>query len=327
MRRREVIALIGSAAAWPLAARAQQSNPVKRIGFLSPALENDPELQAVNAVFPQELQKLGWAEGRNVQLDRHWGGGDDQRIRVQAQELVAKAPDVILVISTQATAILKQITGTIPIVFVNVADPVASGFVASFARPGGNITGFTSVEYSVAGKWLSVLKAIAPDTARVMVLFNPTNSNWRGYLPTIEAGARSLKVDVSVARVAGAGDIEQAIAAFAREPGGGMIVLPTGTNVYRERTTALAARHQLPAVYPYDYWTASGGLVSYGSDTRDLNRRAAAYVDRILRGEKVGELPVQAPVKFELVINLKAARALGLDVPDSLRLLADRVIE
>jgi putative ABC transport system substrate-binding protein len=327
MRRREFLMLMGSSAAagWPLAVRAQQS--VKRIGLLSPGSENDHELQSVYAAFAQELQKLGWISGRNVRIDQRWDSGDDHRLRVHAQELIANAADVILVTSTRRTTVVKQLTRTIPIVFVNVADPVASGFVASFARPGGNITGFTSVEYSMAGKWLSILKAIAPGTTRVMVLFNPANSNWRGYLPTIDTGARSLGVDVSVARVTGADDIEPAIEAFAREPGGGMIVLPTATDPYRELLVALAARHRLPAVYPYDYWTASGGLVSYGSDTRDLNRRAAAYVDRILKGEKPGELPVQAPVKFELVINLRAAMALGLGVSDNLRLLADRVIE
>jgi putative ABC transport system substrate-binding protein len=326
MRRRAFMTLLGGAAvAWPLAARGQPSSAVKRIGWLSPT-EKDHELEALYAAFPQELQKLGWTEGRNVQIDRRWGGGDNDRVRANAQELVAQSPHIVVVVGTQATAILKQFTGTIPIVFVSVADPVASGFVASFARPGGNITGFTSVEYSVAGKWLSILKAIAPGTTRVMVPFNPANSNWRGYLPTIDAGARSLRMDVSPVRVSSAGDIEQAIEAFAREPGGGMIVLP-GTNVYRELMVALASRHRLPAVYPYEYWAASGGLVSYGSDIRDLYRRAASYVDRILKGERPGELPVQAPVKFEFVINLKAAKALGLDVPDNLRLLADRVIE
>jgi putative ABC transport system substrate-binding protein len=326
MRRRAFMTLLGGAAvALPLAARSQQS--VKRVGLLSPRSENDHDLQAVYAAFPQELQKLGWTRDRNLRLDQRWGGGDDDRIHVYARELVAKAPDVIMVVSTQATAILKRVTATIPIVFGNVADPVASGFVASFARPGGNITGFTSVEYSVAGKWLSILKAIAPETTRVIVLFNPANSNWRGYLPTIDAGARSLRVDASAARVASIADIEQAIEAFAREPNGSMIVLPSGTNVHRELIVALAARYRLPAVYPYDYWAVSGGLVSYGSDTRDLNRRAASYVDRILKGERPSELPVQAPVKFEFVINLKAAKALGLDVPDNLRLLADRVIE
>jgi putative ABC transport system substrate-binding protein len=324
MRRRDFITLGGAAFAWPLAARAQS---VKRVGFLNPGAENDHEIRAVYSAFPQELQKLGWTRDRNLQLDQRWGGGDDDRLRMHARELVATAPDAIMVVGTQTTAILKQVTATIPIVFVNVADPVASGFVASFARPGGNITGFASVEYSVAGKWLSILKAIAPETSRVMVLFNPANSNWRGFLPTIDTGARSLRMDVSAARVASAADIEQAIEAFARQPGGGMIALPGGTNAYRERIVALAAQHRLPAIYSYDYWAASGGLVSYGSDTRDLSRRAASYVDRILKGERPGELPVQAPVKFEFVINLKAAKALGLDVPDNLRLLADRVIE
>jgi putative ABC transport system substrate-binding protein len=289
----------------------------------------DQQLQSLYDVFPQELQRLGWTSGRNLQIHQSWASGDDARLRALAADLVRESPeDAIICTGTQATAILKEQTRTIPIVFVNVADPVASGFTASFAHPGGNITGFTSLEYSLAGKWLSILRDIAPSTTRVMVLFNPANSNWTGYLPIIEAGAAPLRVNVTAARVAAVNEIERAIASFAREAGSAMIVLPTATTVAnREKIVALAAHHRLPAIYPYDYWTDIGGLVSYGSDTRDLYRRAASYVDRILRGIKPGDLPVQAPVKFELVINLKAARALGLDVSYNLLLVADRLIE
>jgi putative ABC transport system substrate-binding protein len=327
LRRREFFTVLGSAAAWPLAARAQQANVVKRIGWLTIDVENDPRLQSVYDVFPQELQRLGWTTGRNLQIHQSWAAGDDARLRVLAADLVREAPDAIVCAGTQTTAILKAQTRTIPIVFVNVADPVASGFTASFARPGGNMTGFTSLEYSLAGKWLGILRDIAPGITRVMVLFDPANSNWTGYLPVIEARAAPLRVNVTAARVVGADEIERAIASFAREAGSGMIVLPTATGASREKIVALAAHHRLPAIYPYDFWTDSGGLASYGSDTRDLYRRAASYVDRILRGVKPGDLPVQAPVKFELVINLKAAGALGLEVPYNLLVLADRVID
>jgi putative ABC transport system substrate-binding protein len=230
MQRREFITLLGgAAAAWPLAARAQQTNAVKRIGWLRTEAENDPVVQPRLTAFQQELQKLGWTSGSNLQFDHRWGAGDDSRLRAFAAELVGKGPDVILCAGTQVTAIFKQLTSTIPIVFVNVADPVASGFAASFARPGGNITGFASLEYSLAGKWLSILKDIAPSITRVMVLFNPANSNWTGYLPTIEAGAPSLRVNVSPARVANTDEIARAIEMFAREPGAGMIVLPTAS--------------------------------------------------------------------------------------------------
>jgi putative ABC transport system substrate-binding protein len=235
---------------------------------------------------------------------------------------------VILVNGTQATAILQQKTRTIPIVFVNVADAVASGFVASMAHPAGNITGFTSVEYSLAGKWLNILKDIAPSTTRVMVLYYPGNANWTGYLPTIQSGARSLGVNLSATPVNTPKETAQRIEAFAAEPGGGMIVLPSGLTIAnREEITALCLQRRLPAVYAYSFFASSGGLASYGSDTVDLYRRAAAYVDRILRGEKPGELPVQAPTKFELIINLKTAKAMGLTVPPTLRALADEVIE
>jgi ABC-type uncharacterized transport system substrate-binding protein len=325
MRRRSFITLLGgAAAAWPVAARAQRSNAVKRVGFLRIGAENDPVIEPRYTVLQQELQKLGWTSGRNLEVDVR-EAGDDDRLRIYAAELASKAPDVIVVFNTQATAILKQQTSTIPIVFVGVADPVASGFVASFARPGGNVTGFTSVEYSFAGKWLSILKDIAPSFTRLMVLINPANSNWTGFLPTIEVAARSLRVSLNTAAVIAPGNIERAVERFAREPAGGILVLPGAGN--REMLAALAAQHRLPAIYPFDYYAEAGGLVSYGSDTLDLFRRAAAYVDRILHGEKPADLPVQAPVKFELVINLKAAKAIGIEVPYNVLILADRVID
>jgi putative tryptophan/tyrosine transport system substrate-binding protein len=328
MRRREFIAGLGGAVAWPLAARAQRANEVKRIGWLSAGVENDPQMASSHEAFRAELQRLGWTRGRNLQIDHRWGtAGDEERLRASAASLLASACDVILVNSTLATAILKRLTSTIPIVFVNVADPVASGFVASFARPGGNITGFTSVEFSFAGKWLSLLKDIAPGITRIMMLFNPTNPNWTGYLSTIEAGARTLGMNVTAGRFATADEIERAIETFAREPGGGMIVPPSGTSDHRERIAALAVKYRLPAVYAYDYFAESGGLMSYGSHTGDVYRRAAVYVDRILKGETPADLPVQTPVKFELVINLKTAKALGLTVPQSILLSADEVIE
>jgi putative tryptophan/tyrosine transport system substrate-binding protein len=325
VRRREVIILIGgAAAAWPLAARAQQPNAVKRIGWLSTT-----ENQAHRRVFHQELAKLGWTDGQNFRVDyRSTSGEDDSRARTLAMEIVATAPDVILTTGTQFTAILKQQTSTIPIVFVTVADPVVSGLVASFARPGGNITGFTNVESSFIGKWLSILKDLAPGVTRVMILYASANPNWIDYLRTIEAAAPSLRVTLSAAPVNHADEIARQIEPFVREPGGGMIVLPSGLMINNgEKIAALAAQYRLPAIYSNDSFAESGGLVSYGVDSLDLYRRAAGYVDRILRGTKPADLPVQAPVKFELVINLKAAKAIGLEIPYNVLLLADKLIE
>jgi putative ABC transport system substrate-binding protein len=292
------------------------------------ATDQDPVVQAQIRAFSEGLTKLGWKEGANFRMDyRSNLGGDAGRLRLAAAELVRAAPDVILCSGTGTTGIFQQLTSTIPIVFVNVADPVAGGFVASFARPGSNITGFTSVEFSFAGKWLSVLKDVAPGLVRVLVLYNLANSNWMGYLPTLEAAAATLRVDVTPAPVVAPSDVERAVEAFAREPGSGMIVIPAVMINYREMLAALAARHRLPAIYPYDIYAESGGLVSYGSNYLDLYRQAATYVHRILKGEKPGDLPVQAPVKFELIINLKAAKAIGLDIPYNVLLLADRVID
>jgi len=327
IRRREFITILGTAAAWPLAARAQQPNAVKRIGWLSNSRQGFVE-QVQKPAFIEELAKLGWKEGVNFRLDLRGSldSGVEARRRVAA-ELVAIGPDIILCTGTPATAALQRLTSTIPIVFVNVADPVASGFVASFARPGGNITGFTSVAFSFAGKWLSILKDIAPGLVRVLVLYDPANSNWTGYLPIIEAGGASLHVNVTASAVMALVDAERAIETLAREPDSGMIVIPALLSNNREMLTALATRHRLPAIYPYDVYAESGGLVSYGSKLNDLYRPAATYVSRILKGEKPADLPVQAPVKFELIINLKAAKAIGLEVPYNVLLLADRVID
>ena len=323
MRRREFIAGLGAGAAWPLVARAQQGERVRRIGWLG----TETEEQSIPA-FLQELQKLGWTVGHNLQFDRYGRAGGESVLRASAEELVARAPDVIVATGTPFTKIVKQLTRTIPIVFANVADPVASGFVESFARPGGNITGFSSLENSIAGKWLSILKEVAPSTTHVMVLYDPVNSNWDGYVRTIESAAPLLKVNVSATRVTSADEIVHQVEAFARKPGGGIIVQPSGLmGVNREILFDLAVQHRLPMMYPYGFFAIGGGLISYGPDFNDQYRKAAAYVDRILKGERPSDLPVQAPVKFELIINLKTAKALGLMIPETLFATADRVIE
>ena len=329
MRRREFIALLGGvAAAWQSTARAQQAEGLRRIGALISGGENDPDSKARISAFQGELEKLGWIEGRNVRIDRRFSAGDDGRLRASAAELVNTAPEVIATNGTQATAILRQLTSTIPIVFTNVADPVASNFVATFAHPAGNITGLTSEEYSLAGKWLSILKDLAPGVARVLVLYNPDNPNWAGYLRTIEAAATSLAVSVGSARVTTSEEIARNVETFTREPGAGMIVVPSGfTSINREAIVALSIRHRLPAVYPYSYYAFSGGLLSYGSNFEDSYRRAAHYVDRILRGAKPGDLPVEAPTKFELVINLKTAKVIGLAIPRSVLVRANDVMQ
>jgi putative ABC transport system substrate-binding protein len=318
MKRRDFITLLGgAAAAWPSASTAQQAQRVRRVG-VAEADVSDPESQAELAALRRGLRELGWIEGRNLEI----------AYRQAPQELVHIAPEVILSRGTPMTDSLRQMTVTVPIVFVNVADPLASGFVASFAHPGGNVTGFTSVEYSLAGKWLSLLRDMAPSVKRVMFLYSTVNANWSGYLRELRAVAPAAGVAVSAAVAESPEEITHAIEVFAREPGGGLIVQPSGPiSIAREKIAALAIRHRLPAMYPYDYYPVSGGLASYGSDTLDLFRRAAAYVDRILKGEKAGDLPVQAPTKFELVINLKAAKAIGLEVPYSVLILADRLIE
>ena len=329
MRRREFITLLGGAAAvWPLAARAQQVDRVRRIGVLMGADEGDPEAQRYIKAFLLRLQELGWVHGRNVQIDYRWGGADSDRIRTYAGELVGLKPDVILAQTSLVMPPLQRETRTIPIVFMQINDPVESGMVASMAHPGGNITGFTSFELTVGGKWLEMLKEIAPSVTRVAVILNPVQSPQVAILRAIEAVAPSVGVPVTVAGVQDAAGIERAVSAFARESNGGLIVLPNPVTIgNRKLIIALAARHRLPAVYAYRYFVTDGGLMSYGVDLADLYRRAAGYVDRILKGEKPADLPVQAPTKYELVINLKTAKALGLAVPPSVLTRADEVIE
>jgi putative ABC transport system substrate-binding protein len=329
MRRREFITAVGGTMAWSLAARAQQPEAVRRIGVLMGFAENDREGQTFVAAFREGLQKLGWVEGRNIRIDYRWTGLDKQLIQRFAKELVALQPDLILTQSTPATAELLQQTRTIPIVFALVADPIGSGFVASFPQPGGNITGFVTMEPTVAGKWLELLKEIAPRTARVAMLFNPATAPYAEYwLNPFKAAAASFVVQAIVAPVHGTADLESVVAAHAHEPNGGLIVMPdTFTTEHRSEITSLADRYRLPAVYPYRVFAESGGLLSYGDDLTDNFRRAASYVDRILKGEKPAELPVQAPVKFDLSINLKAARTLGIGISPSMIARADQVID
>jgi putative tryptophan/tyrosine transport system substrate-binding protein len=329
VKRREFITLFGgAAAAWPLAARAQQSGGMRRIGFLTSQRADDPVSLAWNAALLQGLQELGWTVGRNLQIDYRWSAADPERKRRYAAELVALAPDVVVVTGDSNTGPLQQATRTVPIVFVQVPDPVGAGFVASLARPGGNITGFTTTDYGISGKWLELLKQIAPDVMRVAVLRDPSVPGAIGQLGAIQAVAPSLRVESSPIDVRNTDEIERAFAEFAHMPNGGLIVLPNGLSiVHRELIIGLAARHRLPAVYPFRAFAVDGGLIAYGPDYVDQLRRAAGYVDRILKGEKPADLPVQAPTKYELVINLKTAKALGLDVPPTLLARADEVIE
>ena len=331
MKRREFITLLGGAAAvCPLAARAQQPAQVRRIGVLMPLAENDPVGQARIAALREGLEKLGWIEGRNIRIDTRWTTTSDvESMQRYAKELVALQPDLIVTQSTPITATLLQETRTIPIVFALVADPIGSGFVASFPRPGGNVTGFVTIEPTMAGKWLELLKEIAPRADRVAFLFNPATATYFEYwLNPFKAAAVSFAVEAIAAPVRDRSELEPVIAEQARTPNGGLVVMPdTFTDIHRVEITSLAARYRLPAVYPYRQFTAVGGLLSYGDDLIDNFRRAPTYVDRILKGEKPSELPVQAPVKFDLVINLKTAKALGLEVPLHLQQRADEVIE
>jgi len=329
MRRREFISLLGGAAAWPRVARAQQSSGMRRIGVLTAATPaDDPDGQARLAAFLQVLQQLGWTDGRNLRIDYRWGLGDANNIRRYAAELAALAPDVILSVGTASMGPLLQATRTVPIVFVSVADPVGAGFVDSLARPGGNATGFIQFEYSLSGKWLELLKQIAPGVTRAAVFRDPAITSGIGQFAVIQSVAPSLGVEVSPISVRDAGEIERTVAAFARSPNGGLIVTSgAGSVLHRELIIALAARYKLPAVYYRRYFVTSGGLISYGFDLVDQYRHAAGYVDRILKGEKPADLPVQAPTRYELVINLKTAKALGLDVPATVLARADEVIE
>jgi len=330
MQRREFITLLGGAAvAWPRAARAQQADRMRRVGVLVSRIADDPEEQARLAAFVQGLQELGWTEGRNVRIDYRWAAGDADRSRTYAAELVALAPDVIVAAGSQSVAALEQTTRTVPIVFASVVDPVGAGYVTRLARPGGNATGFTAFEYSLSGKWLELFKEIAPNLTRIAILRDPALAAGIGQFAVIQAMAPpSFGVELSPIDVRDAGEIERDVAAFAGETKGGLIVTgSSGAAVHRELIIMLAARHRLPAVYPFRNYVTSGGLISYGPDPTDQFRRAAGYVDRILKGEKAADLPVQAPTKYELVINLKTAKALGLTVPPSLLARADEVIE
>jgi ABC-type uncharacterized transport system substrate-binding protein len=328
IRRRDFITLLGgAAAAWPLAVRAQQAERVRRIGVLV-GLAEDPEGRARIAAFQQALAQLGWTIGRNVRIDNRWGAGDADRIRTYAAELVVLAPDVILGPGSSVVGPLLQATRTVPIVFTQTADPVGAGFVDSLARPGGNATGFTLSEYGMGGKWLEVLKEIAPSATRAAVLRDSAIAQGIGLWGAIQTAAPSFGIEVSPVNVRDAPEIERAVAVFARSPNGGLIVTGSGLAIiHRDLIIALAARHKLPAVYFQRHFVAAGGLISYGPDAIDPHRRAADYVDRILKGEKPAELPVQNPTKFELVINLKTAKALGLEIPPSLLARADEVIE
>ena len=328
MRRREFITLLGGAATWPLAARAQQREQMRRIGVLMNLGSDDALGQARNAAFLQGLQELGWTVGRNVRIEYRWGAGDAERYRAIATELVATEPDVILALGTSTVSALRRATRSVPIVFTNVTDPVGGSLVASLARPGGNVTGFLSTEFGFAGKWLELLKEIAPRVTRVAVIRDSAIASQIGLFGGIQSVAPSLGVELRPVDSRDAGEIEREVAGFAREPNGGLIAA-SGSNVllHRELIVALAARHRLPAVYPYRSHVISGGLVCYGPDTIDSFRRAAGYVDRILKGEKPADLPVQAPTKYELVINLKTAKALELEVPLTVRARADVVIE
>jgi putative ABC transport system substrate-binding protein len=332
MRRREFISLVGgAAAAWPLAARAQQGERTRRLGVLATGIsENDPEWQARMAALLPRLQKLGWTVGNNIQIEYRYVAGDAERVQATVKELTALAPDVILVMSNPLLAALMKETRTIPIVFVQVADPVSSGFVASLVRPGGNVTGFTNFELSMGGKWLEVLKEAAPQVTRAAVLYHPHTPANVSLLHAAEAAGLPLGVAVTAAPVNNLEEIDRAVMAAAREPNGGVVLIPhpvtVGTGA-RARIAEWLIQHRLPIVGAFRFVATSGGLISYGVDAVDLYRRSADYVDRILRGANPGELPVQAPIKFELVINLKTAKALGIEVPPTLLARADEVIE
>jgi len=328
MKRREFITLLGgAAAAWPLAAHAQQER-MRRIGVLTNLDEADPELKGWLTAFQVELQKLGWAQGRNISFEYRWPGSDEQRLQSSAADLVKAAPDVIFAAATPALVALYRESRSLPIVFVQVSDPVKLGFVASLARPGGNMTGFTTFEYPVGGKWLELLKDTAPGRTRVAVLLDPSNPSGLAYLQGVEAAAPSLGVQLTRADVHNAADIERAINDFAQQPNGALVVAPTAATIlHRNLIVTLAARHRLPAVYPYRFFASSGGFISYGVDLAEQYRQAAGYVDRILRGANPGELPVQLSSKFELVVNLKTAKALGLTIPEPFLQHADEVIE
>ena len=328
MRRREFITFASAAVAtWPLAAHAQQTERLRRIGVLMPFAAKDSEAQARKLVLEESLRQLGWTVSRDLQIDYRWPGGDADSVRRDATELAALAPDVILATGGSESEWLLRATRTIPIVFVNTADPVGAGFVQSLARPGGNATGFTTYEYSMSGKWVELLKQIAPRVTRVAVLRDPTLAAGIGQFSAIQAVAQSLGVELTPLDLRDIDELDRRVAAFARPGNGGLIVTGGGVAYRRDLVIGLTARHKLPATYPFRYYVVDGGLISYGPDTHDPIRRAAGYVDRILKGEKPADMPVQAPTKYELVINLKTAKALGLTLPPSVLAQANEVIE
>jgi putative tryptophan/tyrosine transport system substrate-binding protein len=329
MRRRKFIALLGGAAAWPLAARAQRGDRVRRIAVLMTTAEDDPEGWTRAAAFRQGLRELGWTEGQNLRIDWLWSGGDVERMRGYAAEAVALAPDLIVANGAAHLSAVKEATRSIPIVFVLVSDPVGQGFISSLGNPGGNITGFTFVEYSMFGKSLELLKQVAPAVTRVGFIFNPdTVPFYDRFLPAFETHARYESVEVTPARVRTEAEIDAAVARLAATPGGGLIAPPDAyTMVVRDLIVKSTAQYRIPAIYSYRQVIKEGGLISYGPQTADIFRRSASYVDRILKGANPGELPAQAPAKFELIINLKTANALRLEIPPKLLALADEVIE
>ena len=327
MKRRDFISFLGGAAAWPIAGRAQQADRIRRVGVLMNLAAHDPESPLRLAAFLQGMREQGWTLGRNVRIDSR-GAGSADRFQRNAAELAALAPNVFLAHGTTAITALQQATRSVPIVFVNATDPVGAGFVASLQRPGGNVTGFTMYEYGISAKWLELLKQIAPAVTRAAILRDPTVLAGIGLLGAVQSAAPSFGVEVGTIDVRDAGEIERAINAFARASNGGLIVLGTTmAGVHRDLITTLAARHRLPAVYSYRLFVTSGGLISYGPDQIDQYRLAAGYIDRILKGEKAGDLPVQQPTKYELIVNLKTAKALGLTIPETLLATADEVIQ
>jgi putative ABC transport system substrate-binding protein len=328
MRRREFIRLFGSVAAWPLVARAQQPDRVRRIGLLMAWAEDDPDVQIRLATFRTALGDLGWMDGRNCRIEVRWSAGDIERMDRDAKELVASTPDVLMTMTNSMAEVVHKLTRTIPVVFVQVSAPVESGLVASMARPGGNMTGFANFEPSMGGKWVELLKEVAPSVVRVVVLMHPETPAHVAFWRAAQSAAPSLGVQVTAAQVHNRDEVEHAITTFGHQADGGLIIFPHAiTATSRNLIVELAARHQLPAIYPFRFFSAAGGLLSYGIEQLEQWRPAAKYVDRILRGEKPADLPVQAPSKFELVINLKTAKALGLAIPLQLQQLADDVIE
>ncbi len=328
MKRREFITLVGGAAAWPIAARAQRSEKIRLVGVLNALSDSDPEVNIWLKAFQDELQRLGWEQGRNIRIEQRSSGNDQGRLQTNAGELVKMTPDVIFAVTTVALAALNRETRSVPAVFVQVSDPVKLGLVSSLARPGGNVTGFANFEHPIGGKWLELLRDTAPGRSRVAVFLEPENPSQIAYWQAIEAAAPAFGVQLTRLEVRGPEEIEQAVERFAQQPDAALLVVPNPpTILHRDLVIALAARHRLPAIYPYRFFASAGGFISYGVDLPDLYRQAAGYVDRILRGAKPGDLPVQLASKFELVVNLKTAKALGLTIPEPFLQHADEVIE